>query len=188
MALLAAATAWAHDTRVPRQVAKYRPILIREVRLYWGMGESPATFLAQVHQESGFRENVESKFASGLSQFTPATAEWIQGLYPADLRELCPSRSGCPLDARWALRAMVIYDRRLHGAYRFTAGDDRWGFALAAYNGGARHIKRERLSCRCDPDRWFGNVENNCLRAEWACRENRAYPRRILHVLRHHYE
>lgn len=35
--------------------------------------------------------------------------------------------------------------------------------------------------CGCDSTRWFGNVENICLRASWACRENREYPKRILY-------
>ena len=184
--------AWAHPrTVVPRQAALYRATVIREVRFYWGMAEKPSTFLGQIHQESGFREDAKSAFASGLTQFTKPTAEWISDLYARDLRELCADRAGCPLDAKWAIRAMVIYDKRLYGQQPNAQGDDRMAFALAGYNGGAGHIFREKKEAArvgLDPETWFNSVELICLRAEWACRTNRGYPRRILLELRHHYE
>ena len=168
---------------IAHRVAKIRPTVVREVRYYWGIRESASTFMGQIHQESAFREDAKSKFASGLTQFTPSTAEWIQGLYAAELRELCPDRSGCPLDARWAVRSMVLYDRRLWNGYNFAESDDRWGFTLAAYNGGAGWIKKERELAhlkKLDPNKWFHGVETVCRRASWACLENRHYPRAIL--------
>lgn len=176
---------------MPRQAVLYRATVIREVRFYWGMAEKPSTFLGQIHQESGFREDAKSVFASGLTQFTKPTAEWIQGLYARDLRELCAGRTGCPLDAKWAIRAMTIYDKRLWDGYSKAMGDDRKAFMLSGYNGGNGWVLKERseaLRRGFDPNVWFNSVELVCIRAGWACRENRGYPRRILLELRHHYE
>jgi soluble lytic murein transglycosylase-like protein len=62
-------------------------------------------FAAQVHQESGWREDAHSPVgALGLAQFMPGTAAWIAQLYPANLGD------AALLDARWALRALVTYD------------------------------------------------------------------------------
>lgn len=185
---LAAQSVGAHV--IPRNAARYLPTVIREVRYYWGIRQHHNVFMGQIHQESAFREGAKSAFASGLTQFTPSTAAWIQGLYAADLRELCPDRSGCPLDAKWAIRSMVLYDKRLYDGHGFSSGDDRWAFTLAAYNGGLGWLKIERGACAalagCDPSRYFHHVELLCgkstprKRAAWACEENRTYPRRIL--------
>ena len=176
---------------VPPRAAQYRPTVIREVRYYWGFRENPSTFLSQIHQESGFREGAKSAFASGLTQFTPGTAEWIQKLYAKDLRETCPTNSGCPLNPKWAIRAMVMYDKRLWDRYPFTSGDDRFGFTLSSYNGGSGWIDKERQAAaqmNKESNKWFNAVEKTCLRAKWACDENRQYPRNILYKWRHHYE
>ena len=178
-------------TQIPRSVLKYRNGLIREVRYHWGLNQSPSVFFAQVHQESAWRADAHSAYAAGLTQFTPDTAEWIQSLYPADLTEFCANRSGCPLDAGWAIRAMVLYDRRLWDGFAHSIDDHRWAFALASYNGGLGWIQRERAQAQkrhIDPEFWFGAVEAVCLRAQWACAENRQYPRRILFVWRPVYE
>ena len=183
---------WAHQRNVvPRQAALYRATVIREVRFYWGMAESPAMFMGQIAQESGFKEDAKSAFASGLTQFTKPTAEWIQGLYARDLRELCAAKTGCPLEPKWAIRAMVLYDKRLWNGYPNACGDERKAFMLSGYNGGDGWTRKERaqaIKLALDPDVWFGSVETVCLRAAWACKENRDYPRRILLELRHHYE
>lgn len=191
--LVAQQEVFSHEAKniVPRAAAQYRATVIREVRYYWGFGESPATFLSQIHQESGFREDAKSAFALGISQFTPGTAEWIQQLYAKDLRETCPSKSGCPLNPKWAIRSMILYDKRLWDRYPFTSGDDRFGFTLSSYNGGAGWVDKERKATaqmNAESNRWFNGVEKICLRAKWACDENRQYPRNILHKWRHHYQ
>ena len=183
---------WAHQNGsiIPRQAAQYKATVTREVRYYWGFGQSPSVFMSQIHQESGFREDAKSAFASGLTQFTPGTAEWIQRLYAKDLRETCPSKSGCPLNPKWAIRSMVLYDKRLWDRYSFADGDDRFGFTLSSYNGGAGWVDKERMLAAktgADSSKWFNAVETVCLRAKWACDENRHYPRNILYKWRHHY-
>jgi len=170
---------------IPPAAERYRRDLTREVRFYFSMSEPVARFAGQVHQESAWRAGVCSAFACGLTQFTPGTAKDITAMHPADL-----GSAPRVFDPAWALRAMVLYMRGLRLAYAdFDA--DAHAAALAAYNGGSGWLTRERAVCRryrlmedfdrvCDPQRWFGGVERYCLRARWACDENRAYVRAIL--------
>jgi soluble lytic murein transglycosylase-like protein len=166
---------------VPREAVQYRADLTRAARFVWGMSAPVATFAGQVHQESAWKATARSKFAGGLAQFTPDTAEWIGTAYKAELGRADPFNPG------WALRALVRYDRHLYERFAFAAVEcDRWAFVLAAYNGGPGWIGRDRAMAAqafADPDRWFGHVEHYTARAAWAKEENRAYPRRIL--LRH---
>ena len=188
--LLGCAEAQAHDGAFtpPRNAIKYRRQVIREAQYRFGLKADAALFMGQIHQESGFREDAKSKFAFGIAQFVPATAEWIQSLYPADLE--CETRKGCPLDAGWAIRAMVLYDKRLWDSFPLAQGDERNALMLVSYNSGIGWVRKERKlaeSKGADPEVWFGSVENYCIRAAWACSESKGYPRRILLVWRHHY-
>jgi hypothetical protein len=91
--------------QVPAQANIYRAQLTREARAAWGLEAPVVLFAAQIHQESGWREDARSPVgALGLAQFMPGTAAWIAQLYPANLGD------AAPLDARWALRALVTYD------------------------------------------------------------------------------
>jgi hypothetical protein len=117
-----------------------------------------ALFAAQVHQESGWREDARSPVgALGLAQFMPGTAAWIAHLYPADLGD------AAPLDARSALRALVTYDLWLwerltefrdDGLHRPALSEANvWGATLAAYNGGLGNVRKDRQLARTDPAR-----------------------------------
>lgn len=171
---------------IPPAAALYRPTLVREARRTWGLDAPLGAMAGQIHQESRWRTDARSRFASGLAQFTPGTASDMQRV--KDLRELCGDPAGCPTDPRWAIRALVRYDLDLWTQMSFAAGDERLAMALVGYNGGASWVRRERLDCLgpggvesgCDGALWFGNVELRCLRADWACKESREYPRLIL--------
>lgn len=179
LAFSAACTVYALAGEPPRASLAYRDRLIREARFTMGLGAPVPLFAAQIGQESGWRPDVCSPFACGLTQFTPATARWIAGLDPrlagADV-----------FDPGWAIRALVAYDARLHGQVGAAATDcDRWAMALSAYNGGLGWVFRDRRFCAarggCEGVRWFYNVETaNAGRSAAAWRENRGYPRRIL--------
>lgn len=161
----------------PRGALKYRSDMIRSVRFTWGMNGPVAVMSAQVHQESAWNEKAESKFAQGIAQFTPQTAEWIAGAYHKELG------GADPFNPQWALRALIQYDYHLHERLPAASPCDAWAFTLAAYNGGSGWIAKERaLTVRAgdNPKRWFGGVEKQSARATWAWKENRAYPRRIL--------
>ncbi|MCI0658880.1 MAG: transglycosylase SLT domain-containing protein, partial [Acidobacteria bacterium] len=168
-----------HD-HIPPAAEHYRYRLTQEVRFYMGVNEPVSRMAAQTHQESAWRAGICSRFACGLSQFTEATAKDMARMYPKDLE----GRSA-PLDPAWALRAQVLYMNRLRAGLA-NFGEDAHAAALVGYNGGSGWLLRERKACAlhtqadCDPQRWFGHVEHHCLRAKWACEENRDYPRKIL--------
>jgi soluble lytic murein transglycosylase-like protein len=165
---------------IPELAYALKKNLIGEIRFWWGFDTRCTVFFSQVHQESRWDPEAKSKYASGLSQFTPSTAEWISKLYPKDLGE------NNPLDPKWALRALVRYDKRLFdGAAYAILENDRWGFALSGYNGGAGWVAKDRklcydAPCCCNQNRWFGHVEQFSNRANWAIKENRDYIIKIL--------
>lgn len=168
----------------PDRAEHYRADLIRNARLFWGMSAPIATMAAQVHQESGWRPDARSPYAAGLTQFTPATAEWIGSLEPG-----LASRD--VYSPAWALRALAYYDRWLWDRIDAHQDCDRFAMTLAAYNGGLGWIQREKAEAarrNAKPDRWYHELEEVCLRAAWACKENRGYPRRIMLTLTPRYE
>lgn len=173
----------AADVRIPEASARYRIAVNRAAGDAWGLDASPARLAAQLHQESGWRPDAQSKFALGLAQFTPATARWIP--------EACPQLGSFdPWDPLQSIRAAACYDALLARQQQPMRGNTlppcaRWVYALRAYNGGAGWIDRERratLAAGDDPDDWQA-VERHRLRATWAHVENIGYPRRILLTL-----
>lgn len=167
---------------IPRRARRYYRLLYGESRLVWGLDAPVSLFAGQIHQESGWRPDAQSPYAGGLAQFTPATADWMQDLFPSSL-------SGAdPYNPSWAVRALVRYDDWLYSRLKSQADGipdcDRWAMALSGYNGGAGWVSRDRkLTVRAggNPDRWWGHVANYTARADWARKENRAYPRKILY-------
>jgi hypothetical protein len=184
--------------QTPAGASLYARGVLRDAHFYWGLQAPVGVFFGQIHQESRWRARVESPYAAGLAQFTPATAADIIRLYPADLADVCKDAGDCRFDVGWAIRAMVLYDKQLFGGFQFANGDERWGFTLAAYNGGAGWLRRERRYCieaaACDAERYFiGGVKNACgetepARSEQSCIENGSYPVLILFEWRPLYE
>jgi soluble lytic murein transglycosylase-like protein len=170
---LAAATAIAS----PPGAERYRSEVTREAKFQWGINAPVRTFAAQIHQESGWRADARSAYASGLTQFTPDTAKWIAGAYPRTLGE------GQPLNPSWAIRALVTYDLHLYNRIKAETGCERMAMALSAYNGGLGWVQRDQkltVANGGDPARWFGQVERFSPRSVAAFKENRDYPRKIL--------
>jgi membrane-bound lytic murein transglycosylase MltF len=166
--------------QVPERANQYRRVLIQAAHLQFGLDAPISLFAAQVHQESAWRPDARSKYAEGLTQFTPDTAKWIASAYP---KSLGPAQ---PYSPKWALAAMSRYNRHLYDRLTWAAADcDRWAFVLSSYNGGLGWIiNRDRaLAARrgADPNRWWGHVEHHSPRAAWAFKENRDYPQRIIH-------
>lgn len=180
-----ASIACAADT-VPREAMQHRTNLTRNAHMIWGLDAPVATFAAQIHQESAWRANARSRAgAAGMSQFMPATARWIASVYPS----LATMQPDNPV---WAMRALLTYD--LHLWQRIRAADDcqRMAMTLSAYNGGLGWIYRDQQLARAAPGKgpgkpidatlWFDGIERlNAGRSPAAWRENRDYPRRILH-------
>lgn len=164
---------------IPERSARYRIALEREAGTRFGLDAPVARLAAQIHQESAWRPDAASKYAHGLTQFTPATAAWLP--------DVCPD-VGSPdvWDPDWSLRAIACYDHYLYANVTGASECDRWGFALSAYNGGLGWVNRDRTRASAtgaDAARWFGHVELHSARAKWARAENRDYVRRILLLL-----
>ena len=171
---------------IPSTAAHYRSDLIRCARVEWGLSAPTATFAAQVHQESLWNPNARSQVgATGLAQFMPSTARWLPEVAPQTGEPM-------PLNPGWALRALAAYDLFLWRRASARSDCHRMAMTLSAYNGGLGWLNRDkRLAVRqdLDPLQWWGQVETvNAGRAGWAWRENRGYPRRILHQLEPVYE
>jgi len=153
--------------------------IMREFGRYWGTIADTALAGSQTAQESACRAEAQSRFAAGLTQFTPATADDMLKWYAHELR-------GCsyPFDATCAIRAMALYDLRLYLASAWAADrGHRQAVMLSKYNGGSAWVDRERAESRrrgLSDRHWFHHIETVCLRAAWACLENREYPKRIL--------
>lgn len=170
---------------VPRDAVHYRADLVRSARLAWGLDAPVATFAAQIHQESAWRAAARSPVgARGLAQFMPATARWIAGAYPRELG------SADVANPTWAMRALTRYDRWIWERVPvevatnpprppFSKGGGissdcgRMAATLRGYNGGLGWVLKEARAGRpCE-----------AFRSAASCRENLAYPRRILGVL-----
>ena len=175
---LAAGSAHAGETAIPRAALQYRGQLIREARAVWGMEAPVAIFAAQIHTESNWRNDVTSfAGAQGLAQFMPSTAAWLPSVAPE-------TGTPAPFNPAWSLRACVTYDKWLYDRLRTMraaslAVCERMAFTLSGYNGGIGWVGKDRaLAARTgrNPDRWFGNVEDvNAGRNKSAIRENRRY-------------
>lgn len=171
------------EISIPFLAYKLRPTVIREVRYHWSMSEPTSTFHAQIHQEGRWVTDAKSPVgARGLAQFMPATSDWISKIYPKELG------SNQPLDPRWAIRAMVIYDKWL---YDRISSDEKWEMTLSSYNGGLGNLYKDQTLTEqngLNKRKWWGNVELYSKRSKGAFVENRGYPRRILKVLKPVYE
>ncbi len=160
---------------------KYRKYLTRQVRFYWGIHQKVSIFAAQIRQESNWNPKARSRYAAGLTQFTPATAIWISNAY-SELRTR-GNKFDSRLDWKWSIRAMIVYDAHLYK--RITASDParRWTLTLRAYNGGLGWIKKEIKRCGAH------NMECCLLfRSSAACAENLRYPAMIINRWRPLYE
>ena len=169
----------------PVAARKYRRTMVSASHAYWGMDAPIAAFGAQVHQESGWNEKAQSPVgAQGLAQFMPATADWIDDVYP----ELGPNQ---PYNPAWALGALVRYDKHLYERVGGRGECNRMAFALSAYNGGEKWVTRDKAAATAagkDPNQYWNSVElYNGGRTAAAWQENRGYAPRILKILQPKY-
>jgi|TARA_B110000908_G_C10266461_1_gene464442 soluble lytic murein transglycosylase-like protein len=170
---------------IPDNAAKYKRDLMRHSQYHFGLNAPTAVFAAQIHKESTWNPNAKSPYADGLTQFTPETAEWVSGKFPALV-------ANEPLNPIWAIQALLIYDKYLLDRITYWGGEgtlkvcDDWSFALSAYNGGYGWVIRDRKLTRADgkdQNVWINNVELYTDRSDAARKENRGYPDKILHKL-----
>lgn len=119
-----------------------------EWRYAFGLNAEASVAFAQLHTESGYKENATSRVgAEGIAQFMPATAAGLQRNL-SRLQSLCADAKGCPLEPRWSIRAMTALDRDGYEWAVFAPSEnDRLAWMLSLYNGGGVALRKERIAC-----------------------------------------
>ncbi|MDE5682424.1 MAG: transglycosylase SLT domain-containing protein [Mailhella sp.] len=158
---------------VPQKAYKYREFLIKESRIVWGLTAPSATFASQIHTESLWNEQAKSfAGAEGLAQFMPETALWIGSVY-------IELENGAPYNPKWAIRALVRYNKWHFDKIRAVDLKNKMAFTLSAYNGGLGWVLKDKKKAEAaglNPYAYFGNVEKmNAGRSKRAFTENRNY-------------
>ena len=114
--------------------------------------------MAQGFQESSLNPNAKSPYgAVGIMQVLPSTAEWL------GVTNYNEVDGNIHAGAKYMARLMKRY-RKVNEISK----DNRFFFALAAYNAGPGRIRKYRkraLQIGYDPNQWFGNVERVSLRS-----------------------
>lgn len=160
------------------KVDRWAPQVIRAGHFTWGLSAPTALFLAQINQESGGNPTVCSKYACGLTQFTPATAKWISDVYGAELGQ------GDVFNSTWAIRALVRYDKHIYDRMQGATPCDRFKFTLGGYNGGSGWTYRDKKLAAANgknPLIYDEVAPYNAGRAPQFFRENRDYPIKIIY-------
>lgn len=166
------------DRYIPRAAYSYNSDVIREARFHYGMEAPIALFASQIHQESAWNPRAKSAYAAGLTQFTPDTEKWIIGLFPSI------GTQGVN-DPQWAIRALMVYDKRLLGQITAETECDDWAMVLSSYNGGLGWLLRDKTYTQKkggNRNVWWGQVEVNPdpRRLPQFVHENRDYPLKII--------
>lgn len=164
---------------VPANALRHRAQLTREAHAFWGLDAPVATFAAQIHQESRWRENATSPVgAIGIAQFMPATASWIRDAYPS-LR----GDGATATNPAWSMRALVIYDKHLYDRIKAKDRCNGMWMTLWAYNGGLGWVYRDQAKAtKAGANRLIATEVTpfNAGRTAAAFRENRGYPQVII--------
>ena len=158
---------------------RYYPQVIREARFHIGMDAPAHEFMGQIATESRCDAGITAfDGGMGLGQFMPATADWIQEREQS-LREV--SAKPQPYDPKWAIRAMILYDKWLYD----NTDCKGWYYAYRSYNGGLGNMNKEiRAAGSCDR----ADVEKACKRRILKlksglldlCNVNISYPQKIV--------
>lgn len=158
-ALLVSASAFSEPVASNSRInycLKYWPQVIRESRYHIGMDAPARDFMGQIEIESRCVAGIVSEEGSeGLGQFMPATARWLHAREKS-LQQIAATPQ--PLDPRWSIRAVILFDRWL---YQNISCVD-WHYVYRAYNGGLALMNKEIARAgTCE----YKAVESQCRRA-----------------------
>lgn len=169
---------------IPQRSLQYIPILVEEHSRIWPTSDI-CVIAEQITHESAWKTTATRKEKSGvisygLLQVLDRTMAEMQtkhqilmGLEPVQM-----------LQARWGLRAGILYDKDMWKLVYFAKNPiDRYAFMLASYNGGYGWVQRDRkltVEKGYNRDLWFNNVELFSTRSQWAFGINRKYVSSIL--------
>lgn len=194
----------AHAATIEERAKPLLPILVEEHARIWPESDV-AVIASQIQSESAWKEKAKRTEKSGvtsygLMQVLDVTLAEMQKKH----RTLAGTEPVEMLQARWGIRAGILYDLQMWNLCSFAVAStplsdregwprslrslsgvemNRWAFTLAAYNGGYGWIQRDRKLTEergYNKNAWAGNVENHSSRSKWAFEINRRYPREIL--------
>lgn len=177
------------STYIPSQAYVHLPRLVTEQQTYWSDHPKPWLLGSLVEHESCISLkhsrcwNPQSRLKSareegaGLGQITRAYR--ADGTIRFDALQEIKSKHKPLQELNWnnvysrpdlQLRAVVL---KMQDNYKYYQKyPDALAFADAAYNGGIGGLDKERRACfitsGCDSTRWFGNVENFCMKSKVA--------------------
>lgn len=156
------------------RAGQYKRMLTQQSHYVWGLDAPVSSFAAQIHQESRWNPTAHSPVgAAGLTQFMPATAQWIRTM-DGQLS------SGDVYNPVWAMRALVVYDQFLYKKVSGLNPCERLAFAMSAYNGGLGWVNKRKARSP-NPLQCFGlTCDINPGVSAASQRENAGYPRVIL--------
>lgn len=198
---------------IPQNFMYHKDTLIDVMRSVWKDIPYPSAVAGLIEQEtcpSITSKRCWSRFAKletpheagyGLGQFTITKKfnafEEVRTLHP-ELKDWQPENYS---DSRLQLIAVHVKLKQNFKVFKTAADDEeRFSFALAAYNGGVGGILADQRVCRntkdCDSSKWWGNVEHTSLKTKMvfngfkksAFQINREYPYNIMKVRRMKYE
>jgi hypothetical protein len=201
-----AALAQEGGSKIPPRAAQHLPALAAEIDTAWPEAPLREYFPGLIEHESCItlaharcwsataRLKTQREEGAGLGQLTRAWNADGSTRFDAlaELRQAHPALAA--LD--WAtiyqrpdlqMRAVVI---KVRGDYLALRGAhdplERLAMADAAYNGGRGGVLREQRACGlvagCDPARWWGHVEQHCLKSRAALYAGRS----ACDINRHH--
>lgn len=190
---------------LPENAKKYAPVLKEELKKFWPELKERSIIAAQVEKEScvtlksskcwsPFAElKTDREYGFGFGQIT-VTKRFNNF---DEVKKLDKSLSSWKWENRFdpglQLRAMVLMDKDIYRKLPAVL-EDKMAFMLASYNGGLGGILNDRRLCQgtkgCDPNKWFGNVENTSFKSKIKPPQygksffeiNREYPKVILQV------
>jgi len=114
--------------------------------------------MAQGFQESTLNNKAKSPYgAVGIMQVLPSTAKWL------GVTDYTKAERNIHVGAKYMARLMKRYAKVPE-----ISKDNRFFFALAAYNAGPGRVRKYRKRAPqlgYDPNKWFGNVERVSLRS-----------------------
>ncbi len=114
--------------------------------------------MAQGFQESTLKNTAKSPYgAVGIMQVLPSTAKWL------GVPDYTEAERNIHVGAKYMARLMKRYAKVPE-----ISKDNRFFFALAAYNAGPGRVRKYRkraVKLGYDPNQWFGNVERVALRS-----------------------
>ncbi|EKD89580.1 MAG: hypothetical protein ACD_33C00041G0007 [uncultured bacterium] len=195
------------NTYIPPQAFKYKEIIQLDIELYFKNIPEPNYIPSLIEHEScislthkrcwnpSSQLKTSRELGIGVGQLTKAynkdgsirfdALKEIRDKHKADLKELSWENIAVRPDLQ--IRAMTLMLRDLNKQlYNVPDIMNRLHMVDASYNGGLGGLLKERRACalaaNCDPNIWFKNIENYCLKSKKVLYGNRS----ACDINRHH--